>query len=374
MKSNSLITFLATLWFLSPSLQSENEDASDLEAFLQQLTEDVAIPSIAAAVVSPTELLDAAAHGVRKNNESTSVTLNDRYHLGSCTKTMTATLAAILVDEGLIEWDSTIGEILGDTLPQLHQDFHEVTLEQLLAHVGGLSTQPPSGLWLQAWGNQGKLDPRSQRLAFISPLLSLEPQYMPGSRNEYSNQGYAVAGIMLETVADTPWETLITEKLFAPLHMESAGFRAPASPGMTDQPWGHRRGNPVPPEPAGDNPDAIGPAATVHASITDWAKFAQYHLSRDPTPLVEKQSSLDKLHSTLPNSGQQGVGGWLVHDIESLGGHCLQMVGSNTMWYSLFWVIPERDIAIVATTNTGDPRGFEILDQVAAFLIQKYAK
>ena len=44
---------------------------------------------------------------------------------------------------------------------------------------------------------------------------------------------------MLEKIAGKPWEDLITEKLFKPLHMDSAGFGAPGTIGKVDQPWGH---------------------------------------------------------------------------------------------------------------------------------------
>lgn len=53
---------------------------------------------------------------------------------------------------------------------------------------------------------------------------------------------------MLETLAKKPWEDLMRERLFKPLGMDSAGFRAP----KPDQPWGHVNGTPVPPEPSGD--------------------------------------------------------------------------------------------------------------------------
>ena len=71
------------------------------------------------------------------------------------------------------------------------------------------------------------------------------------------------------------------EELFGPLGMTSAGFGAPGepadarrSPGDTAAP---SRG-PVEPGPNADNPPAIGPAGTVHASLADWAKYAALHL------------------------------------------------------------------------------------------------
>ena len=364
----SLFSFLASALRLGA-----NGDPASLDEILRAELEKSAVPSLAAAVVTKDQIQATAAAGVRKQGDPTPVTPADKYHLGSCTKTMTATLAAILVEDGLLDWNSTVFDILGQSIPDIHSDFRSVTLEQLLAHVGGFATNPPPSVWQQAWSDQGRIPETEQRLAFCAALLKDKPAYSPGSKTEYSNQGYAVAGLMMETVAGRSWETLLAEKVFQPLGMESAGFRAPGTPNELDQPWGHRQGAPVPPGQLADNPDAIGPAGTVHASIEDWARFAQYHLRRQPAPLLKNEATLDKLHSTLPNSKAHSVGGWLAHDIPRFGGHCLQMVGSNTMWFSLMWILPEPGIAIVVTTNSGDPKAFKTLDRVAGKLIQQHA-
>ena len=55
----------------------------------------------------------------------------------------------------------------------------------------------------------------------------------------YSNQGYAIVGAMLEKITGQDYETLMTEKLFKPLHMDTAGFGPPGTTDKVDQPWGH---------------------------------------------------------------------------------------------------------------------------------------
>jgi CubicO group peptidase (beta-lactamase class C family) len=331
--------------------------ADDLAPMLKPILAESKLPSIAAAVVIGDKIEDSGAVGVRKVGEPTPVTVNDKYHLGSCTKTMTAALTAMLVKEGLLTWQTTIGDVLKSGV---HKEFKDVTIEQLLAHVGGFAGECPPEIWAQAYADQGKLSPTKQRQKFVKALLDRKPDYVPGTKSVYSNQGYAVAGVMLEALAQKPWEELMREKIFKPLGMTSAGFRAP----KPDQPWGHKDGTPVAPEPHGDNPDAVGPAGTVHASIGDWAKFARYCL----------QNKDEKLHSTLKNSGNHGVGGWLVQDIPALGGHCLQMIGSNTMWMAVMWVLPEKNMAIVVTTNSEAANAFETCDRVVAKILQEHVK
>ena len=361
---------LAALFALLVNASAEEEfSRDDLSPLLAAALETSPCPSIAAAVVKGDKIVAAGASGLRKIGGEVVVGLDDQYHLGSCTKPMTATLAAILVEDGLIKWDSSIGEILSDqVLPDLHPKHRQTTLEQLLAHTGGLSTNPPMAAWGQAWTDQGTVPAREQRRKFCQAILSQPPAYKAGSKTKYSNQGYAIAGLMLETVTDTPWEELITKRLFQPLDMRSAGFRAPQG----DNPLGHRGQIPVEPGPGSDNPDAIGPAGTVHANIVDWAKFARFHLQREVGTLLQDPASFDKLHSLLPNSGKHGVGGWLVHDIEAMGGHCIQMVGSNTMWMAVMWILPEKEIAVLVTTNTASKDAFPLCDRVASQLIGKY--
>jgi len=344
----------------------------DLSEILQPILEASELPSIAAAVVKGSEIVATGAVGLRSASESAEVTLDDKYHLGSCTKPFTATLAAILIEDGLLSWNTTIDEVLGTELVQIHSGYRKVTVEQLLAHVGGFPGAAPSIAWTQAWRDQGKLKPQVQRMAFAATVLSHAPAYAPGSKTEYSNQGYAIAGVMLETLAGKPWEQLIRERIFDRLHMSNAGFRAPGTAGSLDQPLGHREREPVAPGKEADNPDAISPAGTIHASITDWAKFARFHLLREPGPLLKDAASFDKLHATLPASGSHGIGGWLIHDEQRFGGHCLQMTGSNTMWFSLLWVFPGFDLSIVVTTNAAPQSAFSSLDRVVAELMKIY--
>jgi hypothetical protein len=58
--------------------------------------------------------------GVRKRGTAERITIADQFHLGSCTKAMTATLVAMLVEEGKLNWTTTLGELFADTVKPLH--------------------------------------------------------------------------------------------------------------------------------------------------------------------------------------------------------------------------------------------------------------
>jgi CubicO group peptidase (beta-lactamase class C family) len=73
---------------------------------------------------------------------------------------MTATLTAMLAKEGVLSWQTTIGDVLKSGV---HKDFKSVTIEQSLAHVGGFAEACPPEIWARAYADQGKLSPVRQR-------------------------------------------------------------------------------------------------------------------------------------------------------------------------------------------------------------------
>ena len=113
----------------------------------------------------------------------------------------------------------------------------------------------------------------------------------------YSNQGYAIVGAMLEKITGRDYETLITEKLFKPLHMDTAGFGPPGTTDTVDQPWGHVRKLFMTIPMQADNPPAIASAGRVHCSLDDLARFAMFHLQRNATNGLLKPETLARLHA-----------------------------------------------------------------------------
>ena len=341
------------------------EAPEDISVALATIIKGTKVPSLAAAAVLDGRIVAAGAAGVRKRGNPTPVALADRYHIGSCTKSMTATLAAILVSEGKVKWETTVREVFRGL--GVHEDLSGATLRQLLAHRAGCPRDIKPSLWGELWKAQGP--PRAQRMQLVEGILSKPPRSRPGTAWEYSNAGVSIAGAMLETVTNNPYEKLMREKLFGPLEMKSAGFRAPATVGKIDQPYGHNP-NPVDPEPAGDNPAAIAPAGAVHCSIIDFAKYARFHLGRGPEGILTKRD-LAFLH--LPVSPKDGYAlGWIVTQRPWAGGTALTHTGCNTMFYSVMWLAPKRDFAAVAACNLGTQNGFKKCDEAAAYLIRKY--
>jgi CubicO group peptidase (beta-lactamase class C family) len=341
-------------------------ESKDMSHAIETIRQKHDFPALAAVVVKDGQICDRVAVGVRKWGDLTPVTTNDVFHIGSCTKAMTATLTAMLIEEGKLSWDTTIADVFPELKGQMDKQYEIVTVEQLLTHRGGVPGTPPAAAWQRAWEQKGT--PAQQRREFIEAILSQPPAAPPGTKMIYSNQGYAIIGAMLEKLTGTPWETLITDRLFKPLHMDSAGFGPPGKVGAVDQPWGHTRKLTTIQPLQSDNPPAIAPGGRVHCSLDDLARFTIFHMQRGGGLL--KPETLVKLHT--PPAGSDYACGWVVLKRGWAGGNALTHNGSNTMWYVVMWLAPEKNFSVIAATNIAGPDAEQGCDEVAAAMIQNW--
>jgi CubicO group peptidase (beta-lactamase class C family) len=249
-----------------------------------------------------------------------------------------------------------------------------VTLDLLLRNHSGAPTDlDADGLWGRLCGMKGS-PPTAQRRALVEGVLKRPPVSKPGTKFLYSNAGFAVAGAMAETLMKTPWETLITKRLFEPLGMKSAGFGAPGTADKMDQPRGHGAdGKPVEPGLGADNPAAIGPAGIVHCTIGDWGKYVSLHLRgerKGSTKLLAPESFV-RLHK--PSADESGYAmGWVVADRLWAGGRALTHSGTNTMWFCTTWLAPAKDFAVLVTCNQGGDEAAKACDEACGALIQDH--
>ena len=320
------------------------------------------VQGLVCAIVGKEGVRDIGAAGVRRKGAPEAITADDRMHLGSCTKAFTATLAAALVADGTLSWSSTVGEVLGASIPAMHDDWRAVTLEQLLRHRGGAPKEPPTGAWRAAFACTDS--PRACRAAFLGVLCSGKPTEAAGTF-VYSNQGYALAGHMLEVKAGKEYEVLLAERVLAPLGIARAGFGPPK---RTEEasPWGHdEQGMPF----DIDNPNAIAPAGTLHMPLREWGKFIAFHLGAAPPKGLEGAATqLARLHGRASADPFEALG-WRTTNRE-WGGAVLTHAGSNSKWFCVAWLAPEKGFAVIAAVNQGGDRAQRACDEACSALIR----
>jgi CubicO group peptidase (beta-lactamase class C family) len=322
------------------------------------------LPGLIGAILTGSRLAAIGAIGIRKIGSPEPILATDKIHLGSNTKAMTATVIGMLVDAGKLTWGSRIGAVFPDAAGELHPAFRAVTLSHLLTHRAGL---PHDVSW---WELPGQTT-TEKRLSLLTALLMNPPLNKPGTTYEYSNVGYVLAALMAEAVTGQSWEALMRERLFEPLEMASAGFGSPATPGSIDQPWGHgASGQDIRPT-LEDNAAVIGPAASVHCSVPDWAKFAALHLAGEHgRGRLLKPGTFRTLHTPPP--GFDYAGGWMTGDRSWADGRILTHNGSNRFFFATIWLAPARDFAILVATNQGDRSGQAACEQAVDALVRSF--
>lgn len=303
-------------------------------------------PAMAAAMVTRDGAGWSGVRGVRRAGHEAKATLEDRWHLGSNTKAMTAAVFGRLVEQGRARWDMPLAE----ALPGLTIDpaWAGATLDHLMRHRAGLLD---AGLLDQAWLIAAHADQRplpEQRAGFAAKALGSPPAGSVG-QFAYGNGNYIVLGAAIEAITGQAWEEVMQAQLYGPLGLASAGFGAPRG----EAPWGHRGGVPVDPAGFADNPRALGPAGTAHMSLADYARFVSAMMGGAPGWLGDETRR--RLLTPAPGSPPAYAAGWGVGSAPWAGvggpGPTLTHNGSNTMWFATVLAAPERGLGFIALAN-----------------------
>src|SRR5262245_61994807 len=129
---------LATAILVTLAAVAQGAPPRDVGTLLDPILARHDVPGMVAARTEGDTLVALGASGVRRRGDAEKVTVNDRFHIGSCTKAMTATLCGILVEERKLSFDRTLAEAFPAMKSRMHEQYRQVTLAQLLTHRGGL--------------------------------------------------------------------------------------------------------------------------------------------------------------------------------------------------------------------------------------------
>ncbi|MEE9320819.1 MAG: serine hydrolase [Granulosicoccus sp.] len=149
------------------------------------------------------------------------------FQLASVSKLITSALLQILSDEGVVEMEASLGELIGDSV-ELSPDAALVTLHQLATHTSGFPRVPKvlSDKVISLAGKESLMVNPYNHLDVKDVLGYLkfsEGKKSPG-KFVYSNYGMGLLGHVLALVTDKDLESLATEKLFNPLDMKTTAI------------------------------------------------------------------------------------------------------------------------------------------------------
>ena len=156
---------------------------------------------------------DVITGGVTDTRSKDPVTEQDRFFIGSVSKTVLAAAVLRLVQRHQLGLNDTVDQ----WLPGLLRDGDQITVQQLLSHTSGLAnfTDHPG---LFAPGGTKPSTPTQ----LVDLAESMPREFRPGTGASYSNTNFVVLGLIVEKMTGRPLATVLHDEVFGPLRLTSA--------------------------------------------------------------------------------------------------------------------------------------------------------
>jgi dipeptidyl aminopeptidase/acylaminoacyl peptidase/CubicO group peptidase (beta-lactamase class C family) len=301
---------------------------------------------------TPDELVETA-YGVLNVRTGAPVHTDSLFQIGSITKVWTATVVLTLVDEGLLDLDTPVAEVLPELRLATPEVTKSVTLRHLLNHTSGIDGD--------VFTDTGRADDCLER--YVDLLGEAGQNHPVGATMSYCNSGYSLLGRVIEKVTGQTWDQAMRDRLFTPLGLTHT-VTLPEEALLFGAAAGHdeRDGEPVPAQ-AWQLPRSIGPAGLVTSTVADVLAFARMHLTGGDSadgPRVlrpESAAAMAAHQADVPDKyvlGDSWGLGWIRFgwDNHRLLGHDGTTLGQQ----AFLRVLPEQGLAVVLLTNGGHAR------------------
>ncbi len=370
-----MLKIIVVLSVFVPSVIAAEDMQAQLDEQLAGARARAGLVGVGGIVLHKGEVIALSVDGLRRKGTGDLIQEDDLWHVGSITKSMTGTLMGLLVDDGVVDFDSTLLDLLPDLSGKMDAGWREVTLHNLLTHSSGAPANFP--LTTQYIWPETAAELVRKRRQEIAKILSRPPKSAAGKKFLYSNIGLTIAGHIAESFTEMPYEELMQQRVFEPLGLDSAGFGAPDG----DNPWGHALKfgfkSAMNPADRADNTPVMAPAGRAHMTLTDLAVYGQHHLDGElGRDTFLKTETYRRLHAPFL---ENYASGWVVFERNWADGKLIWHNGSNTMWYALLVILPEKEMVMAFTSNDGnfrkaEPELFTLAKQLALSSSQSEAK
>lgn len=265
--------------------------AGKLEADFHTVMSDYDVPGAAFVMVKDGEIVRMGVRGVRKKGEAGRVDRTTVFPLASVSKTFAGTLAAMLVDDGLIALDTPVKPYLPQLVVRRNGHVDRLKVSHLLTHSTGLTPNAYDNL-LDAGESLDVILPKFKR---VKPICG------PGRCYGYQNIFFSLIEPVIQKETGADYASLVEARLFDPLGMDHAlmGYSAldaesnKASPHIWRRArgWQSRKHKP-------NYIEVVQPAAGVAASITDMAQWLKAHVGARPDVLTPEHLALIRTKHT----------------------------------------------------------------------------
>jgi D-alanyl-D-alanine carboxypeptidase len=169
-------------------------------------------PSVSVVIVQDGTVAFSKAFGKADLASNRAAEPGTRYAVGSISKQFTVAAILLLQEEGRLSLDDKVAKYFPD-LTQANQ----ITIRQLLSHTAGYEDFAPQDYLIPEWTHP------TTSAAVLEKWAKKPLNFDPGTRWQYSNTGYVLAGSIVEKASGKPLVAFLREKILDPLGMASAG-------------------------------------------------------------------------------------------------------------------------------------------------------
>lgn len=337
----------------------------ELAGFVEATAKEFEVPGVSVGVLVDGQEI-YASHGVTSVDNPLPVDERTLFHVASVTKTFTATALMRLVAEGKVD----LGAPVRRYVPELRLDDEEaaerITVLSLLNHTAGLD-----------WNLIDSDDEDGSLAAFVAKMAELKMIGAPGARASYSQAGYNLAGRIIEKVTGLPYEKAVASLVLEPLELSNTFFgldeivvrrfavgHTPGEDGAlrAARPW---KANPA--EAHGNNP-----GGGIASSVGDLLRWARFHLGTGDGVLPAetlhrmREQTVELRGTTLGDAF--GIC-WFLRDVD--GVRTMGHGGSGNGQFAELLIVPERNFAVVALSNSG-PNGYLLNQAVVRWALEHH--
>ncbi|MFC5926462.1 serine hydrolase domain-containing protein [Micromonospora vulcania] len=313
------------------------------------------VPGASLAVAIGAQVHELAS-GVLHRGTGVAVTPDSVFLSGSIAKVYTATLIMRLADEGKLDLQAPVVDVLPEFATPDAAATRTITIRQLLSHTGGVTND------FNFDGGRG--DDCLARYVEAAREVALDCP--PGTAISYGGLGYIVLGRVIERLTGLTWDQALKNLLFEPLGLERS-VTLPEEALRFRVAMSHlgESGSYPDPAPSWDlMPRSAGPAGRVIVSAGDMARFARMHLDGGLAPdgtrvlTANAVAAMRDREVDVPDKwtvSADGWGlGWTLYDWDGIAGYGHD--GAAIGQYAYLRVVPHANVALVLMTNGGAAR------------------
>jgi beta-lactamase class C len=344
-----------------PQQSARAFDVRSFEAMAQQLVAGGRIPGLAVAIVQDGRVLSARGYGVTDARNGEPVDAHTVFRLASLSKTFAGTVTGMLVNDGVLRWDSKLTDYVPDFQLSMPGAAQQVTVTDLLSHRVGLTRN----------AYDRDIEANADFHSLTMKMANAPMTCAPGQCYAYQNVAFSLVGDVVFAATGHFYSEEVARRIFKPLGMHDASFGLEGIEASARWAKPHVRGGggwvPLRPKPTYYR---VAPAAGVNASISDMAQWLIAQTGHRPDVLPAPL--LATLHSPVVSTPSELRGAaWRRTRLSSAGyalgwrvfnyaGHEVVFHGGAVQGYrGAMALLPGSDlgIAILWNSESGLPSG-----------------